>query len=287
MVLNFGKENNFKMDIYKIIIYIKNMGNRQVRGTIIESEFQGSAPLTEEALEFIKKHTDGSKVLEIGCGSGIYAKLLRDIGVEVKATDACRINKEELPPPNNRMAKFTNVRAINNVEELNAVNAVKMYGQDLNTSLFLSFPLPANYNNSSAKYDEKALREFKGNKFFLIAMYQGRLPHTPIYDKNYANESTGSTRFHRYLASKWLVKDKLLLEDGRLGPDTHCYLIYFERKPTIKKPATNMSGSGGTNRKCPKNNAKDFKLKTVNTGLDGNLWIVSKRSDGVIFWKRK
>jgi hypothetical protein len=198
-------------------------------------------------------------------------------------SDACRINKEGLLPPNNRMAKFTNRRAINNMIEKNAVEAVQNHGQNTSLSLFLSFPLPMEFRDDSQKYDEIALRNFKGNKFFLIAMYQGnpKFETTEKYDHRTANEATGSTRFHRYLYRYWDVKDTLLLETGRLGPETSCYLIYFERK----KPATNMSG--GTNRKCPKNNAKDFKLKTVKKGLDGNLWIVSKRSDGVIFWKRK
>ena len=36
-----------------------------------------------------------------------------------------------------------------------------------------------------------------------------------------------------------------------------------------------------------KKSAKEFNLKTVRKGLDGKMWIVSKRSDGVKFWKRK
>jgi hypothetical protein len=228
-------------------------------------------------------HTAGSTVLEIGCGSGIYAKLLRERGVQVIATDACRINKEGLLPPNNRMAEYSNRRAINNMIEKNAVEAVQNHGQNTSLSLFLSFPLPGKFGESSPQYDELALRNFKGNKFFLIAMYQGnpKLEKKEKYNHRTANEATGSPRFHRYLYRHWDVKDTLLLETGRLGPGTRCYLIYFERKKT----ESNMSG--GTNRKCPKNNAKDFKLKTVKKGLDGNLWIVSKRSDGVIFWKRK
>ena len=64
------------------------MGNAhaQVRGTEIKTMYRGSAPITEEALSFIKEHTAGSTVLEIGCGSGIYAKLLRDRGIKVIAT---------------------------------------------------------------------------------------------------------------------------------------------------------------------------------------------------------
>ena len=36
-----------------------------------------------------------------------------------------------------------------------------------------------------------------------------------------------------------------------------------------------------------KKKAKEFKLKTVKKGLDGKMWIVYKRSDGVKAWKRK
>jgi hypothetical protein len=163
--------------------------------------FKGSAPITNQALNFIKRNSAGSTILEIGCGCGIYARLLRERGVKVIATDACRINKEGLPPPNNRMAEFTNYPAIPNVMELNAVDAVNKYGQGTNTSLFLSFPLPATMNDP---YDEIALRNFKGNKFFLIALYDGKLSKTEQdYDKDKASEVTGSLGFHAYLAKEW------------------------------------------------------------------------------------
>ena len=74
---------------------------KKVYGTIVkvDPKVKGSAPITEEALRFIKKHTHGSTVLEIGCGSGIYAKLLREIvGVKVIATDVCSIEKKGLLP---------------------------------------------------------------------------------------------------------------------------------------------------------------------------------------------
>jgi len=192
------------------------------------------------------------------------------------------------------MAQFTNRRAISNIIEKNAVEAVQNYGQNTSISLFSSFPLPVEYDDKPPYYDEVSLRNFKGNKFFLIAMYQDRLSNTKNYNKSIPNISTGSSEFHNLLGEEWNVKDKLLLETGRLGPNTHMYLIYFERKTgnnsnnnNNNNKSNNSSLSGGTNRKCPKNNAKDFKLKTVDTGLDGNLWIVSKRSDGIKFWKRK
>ena len=39
-------------------------------------------------------------------------------------------------------------------------------------------------------------------------------------------------------------------------------------------------------RTCPNKMAKEFKLKTVKKGLDGKQWIVSKRSDGIKYWKK-
>jgi hypothetical protein len=269
------------------------MGNVQTHGTKIEVDprIKISAPTTEDALDFIQKHTAGSTVLEIGCGSGIYAKLLRDRGVKVIATDSCRINKKGLLPSNisSRMAEFTNVKAINNMIEKNAVTAVKNHGQNTSTSLFLSFPLPADHNNSSAKYDEIALRDFKGNKFFLIAMYRGSLSNNTIinYDATNANDATGSSGFHNYLSEAWNVKAKLLLETGRMGPDSHCYLIYFERKTANKSNGNNGNNNiNGNNRQCPLEKAKTYRVGSLDHGLDGNLWTVEERSDGVKYWKR-
>ncbi len=204
---------------------------RPIHGTEIKVDlkYKKSAPITQEAINFIKKYAGGSRVLEIGCGSGIYAKILRDNGVDVIASDACRINKEGLPNSKTRMAYFTNEKAISNIICKNAVTAVKNHGQNSNLSLFLSFPLPHDYNsNSNISYDKAALHNFKGNKFFLIANYQG-----PLNSKNYKNsisdDSTGSHGFHEYLTEKWNMIDYLLLSSGGFL-NLYCYLIYFERK---------------------------------------------------------
>ena len=74
-------------------------GIPQVYGIKIKvNNIKSSAPILKEALDFIIRNNNGSTILEIGCGSGIYAKLLRERGVHVIATDACRIKKEGLPP---------------------------------------------------------------------------------------------------------------------------------------------------------------------------------------------
>ena len=126
------------------------------------------------------------------------------------------------------MAHFTDQRAIPNIICKNAVTAVENHGQNSNLSLFLSFPLPNDYNSkSNISYDEAALRNFKGNKFFLIALYKNILSNK--YRNSIPNDSTGSHDFHEYLAKEWNIKDKLLLRTVGLLNQT-CYLIYFERK---------------------------------------------------------
>ena len=70
----------------------------------------------------------------------------------------------------------------------------------------------------------------------------------------------------------------------------HIIQNYSKYLPTITNPKPKNNNNnlyGGATRKCPKNPAKEFKLKTVKKGLDGKQWIVSKRSDGIKVWKRK
>jgi hypothetical protein len=202
----------------------------QVHGTPIKTNYRTNAPITKESIEFIKRYSDPT-LLEIGCGSGIYAKLLRESGLRVIATDACKIIKNTLPEPTTRMANRTNNRAINNMIEQNAVNSVKKYGNK-NVSLFLSFPLPnnplPNNNNNSTRirYDEDALHNFKGNKFFLIALYGDILVNK--YNHNNANTATGSRGLHKYLAKNFTMEDKLLLKT--MGCNGFIYLIYFKKK---------------------------------------------------------
>ena len=191
----------------------------------------------------------------------------------------------------------------------------------------MSFPLP-NVEGDIMRYDEAALRQFEGDKFFLIAVYKTDLPKTGKYIKWSVapDEMTGSSGFHEYLEEEWMIKDSLLVETGRGGPNSRTYLIYLERKLRNKRNSNNSNSSnsnsnnsnsnsnssnsnsnnsnssnsnsnnsnssnsnleGEASRKCPKHNAKDYKLKTVKKGLDGKMWIVSKRSNGIKFWKRK
>ena len=210
----------------------------QVHGTKINSIFITSAPITVEALEFITKYSDKT-LLEIGCGSGIYAKLLRNSGLTVIATDACKIINTKLKNPNKRMAKFTNKRAINIIEK-NAVSAVRNYGQQKNVSLFLSFPLP-DVDNSEMQYDENALREFKGNNFFLIACYSNQLSNSKNYESFKVNISTGSSGLHKYLAENFTVEDKILLKTINVREcNKYIYLIYLKKKSEMNNNNTGI-----------------------------------------------
>ena len=60
-----------------------------------------------------------------------------------------------------------------------------------------------------------------------------------------------------------------------------------KKQKNLRKKSKKSSKKVKSSRKCPKDLAKDFKLKTVKKGLDGKMWIVSKRSDGVKTWKKK
>ena len=183
------------------------------------------------------------------------------------------------------MAKFTNRRAISNMIEENAVSAVEKYGQKTDLSLFLSFPLPVKYSNDSPQYDELALRDFKGNKFFLIALYDESLSGKKNYDPTDTHDSTGSRGFHSYLAEAWKVKDKLLLETGRMSDHSFCYLLYFERKRANNNNNSNSSNSSNRNP-TPITNATKYNLNNLDIGRDGEMWIVKKRSNGVKYWER-
>ena len=58
------------------------------------------------------------------------------------------------------------------------------------------------------------------------------------------------------------------------------------QNPNLSSPSAGGSKLNKNNRKCPNLPAKKFKLKTKKKGFDKKMWIVSKRSDGVKFWKR-
>lgn len=250
----------------------------------INSNLKTSVVITKKSLEFIKLHSTGSTILEIGCGSGIYAKLLREEGVKVIATDVCKTNAGA------SMTEFTNVTAINNIIPKNAVKAVKNHGQNKSLSLFLSFPLPNNENKDRKlkRYDETALREFLGNKFFLIAMYTAPLSEKISYNPLIADGVTGSLGFHDYLAEAWDVKNKLKLYELA---GSYVYLIYFERKTANKSNNDNNGNHGnnnrnGSNRLCPAGKATNWSVGNLTVGLDGTMWIVNKRTNGVKYWRR-
>ena len=69
--------------------------------------------------------------------------------------------------------------------------------------------------------------EFK--KAFIYESLSGK----KNYDPTDTHDSTGSRGFHSYLAEAWKVKDKLLLETGRMSDHSFCYLLYPERYSKI------------------------------------------------------
>lgn len=113
-----------------------------------------------------------------------------------------------------------------------------------------------------------------------------------------------SSNFNKKIGSNFkniIIPEKFQYTLNNYNPQ----LIAFEKKFGIHNlsksklknvyinPAFNISSAsaGGSklnknSRKCPNLPAKNFKLKTKKKGLDKKMWIVSKRSDGIKFWKR-
>ena len=83
-----------------------------------------------------------------------------------------------------------------------------------------------------------------------------------------------------------LLTKKYSKNDNILDIYALVFTAKLTRENNVNKSAESAGGKSVNKRKCPKNPAKEFKLKTVKKGLDGKKWIVSKRSDGIKIWKR-
>lgn len=77
------------------------------------------------------------------------------------------------------------------------------------------------------------------------------------------------------------------------NPKTNMETAYGKANPVSGihrnlAPFPNSSGiqTGGNLRKCPSKKAKEFSLGKKQKGEDGKLWVVSKRSGNVKYWKR-
>ena len=120
------------------------------------NQYGWSVP-SQEAIEKIKKFVEGDSVLEIGSGYGMWAKLMKDDGISIYATD-------HITAPG-RDAHVPHKKSFIDVEDLNAERALqKYYGTNV---LMMSWPP---YESPMAA---TSLESFGGNKLIFIGEGQG------------------------------------------------------------------------------------------------------------------
>ncbi len=128
----------------------------------------------EESIREIKEFINGDRIIEVGAGYGLWARLLQDIGVNIFPTNKrYKSKQDEKHIPHN--IQFTKVEKINNLK------ALEKYG-DFEV-LMMSWPP---YSGSMAY---NSLKAFKGNKLIFIGEGQGGC--------------TGCDKFFKLLYRKW------------------------------------------------------------------------------------
>jgi hypothetical protein len=127
---------------------------------------------SQEAIKAIADFVGEDKVLEVGAGSGLWAKLLSDQGVHVTAIDNLSWN--------GRSSVALQFGKFHLIERLNSSSAVRRY-RDHSVLLFIWPPL---HNQMSVR----ALRLFSGNKVVYIGEWQA---------------ATATPSFHKLLRKEW------------------------------------------------------------------------------------
>lgn len=121
------------------------------------NEYGWSVP-DREAIESIKEFVGNEPIIEIGAGYGLWAKLLQDAGVTVKATDL-------LQEPEEHHMYNPKARSFTDVEQMSHQDAMQAYGHY--GVLMLAWPP---YDESMAA---ETLKTFRGNKLVYVGEGSG------------------------------------------------------------------------------------------------------------------
>lgn len=134
------------------------------------------------AIEQIKRFVGNERILEIGSGTGVWAKLIQDAGISITPTD---LSPGETLNINNK--KRTRTPTHTDIQELSHQQAIKQFGD--HSVLMLCWPL---YDHPMAY---EALKAFRGNKLIYIGEGYGGC--------------TGDEKFCNLLERKWTMTQRV------------------------------------------------------------------------------
>ena len=191
-------------DIDYIIKKIKEVGPNPENSTILETlrrsafttYISWSIP-TIDVLNGITTFINDEKVLEIGSGHGLWAKLLKLRNVDILATDSFSTNYSEYN------------KTLTHIQPISAIAAINTFF-DINV-LMIVWP---SYEDSFA-FD--SLSNFKGNKFVYIGEDEGGC--------------CACDEFFKKLNSEWELVEFFELKKW-YGIHDNCYL--YTRKPVVE-----------------------------------------------------
>jgi len=156
--------------------------------------FSWAIPSVESILE-IKKFANNEQILEVGAGNGLWARLLKNAGCNIFATDNFSTHNTDK----------TTIKRYIEVENLSNSQAIQKYNEA--NVLFLCWP-PTN------SMSDESIKLFKGNKLIYIGEGNGG--------------ATGSDEFHSILWDDWKVVGKIIIPRWN-GVNDLIYL--YERIP--------------------------------------------------------
>lgn len=206
-----------------------------VRHPYFSEDYELSFRPSENDIKFMKmillnKDFNINNIVEIGCGSGSLGQyLLQQTGIKIISTDLCQSNKI------NNMTQFSNKR-LNAVISMNSIKAVNEFSNK-NSALLSSYLLP--YDGPDEKYDATTLKNFKGNIFINVGIYdlapeifrqyQGTPKLNDILLLN--TNQTGSQSLQKELLENWFVLGAVPHGQKIINGESqgHAYVVAYAR----------------------------------------------------------
>ena len=253
---------------------------------------------SEKDIQFMKmillnKDFKINNIVEIGCGSGGLGQYLSEqTGLKVTSTDLCQSNR------GNNMTHFANKR-LNAVIPMNSVSAVNEFS-NANSALLSSYLLP--YDGHEEKYDAVTLKNFKGNIFINVGIYDLHPEMFRQYQRNpqlkeillLNTNQTGSKSLQKELLENWFILGAMPHGQKIIGgrEQGFTYVVAYGKLDKCSKAGCRTRGfnfkqcsqcktSKYCSRQCQANNWKSHKSNCVKkaSGKKNSLKKSSKKKN--------